>query len=235
MLFISRHKMIIVLLGLLFLTEISAAEIYTQIKNEAQQLFCRKLQVPAEQLKINFTYIPENLSVNNASKLEVFTQKNHVRPGEQAIWVQITDRGKIVDKFPISVDVSIVKDVVVARQRINRGSALKSSDLKMEKRVLGKYWQDYFFSLDELQGCEAKQLIKNGLPVTKRMVRQTPLIERGQSVKVEIHSKTMTVTFTAIAMDDGFKGDRIKLQPENSSNVIQGVIATNNLVVLYQE
>ncbi|KAA3617595.1 MAG: flagella basal body P-ring formation protein FlgA [Calditrichaeota bacterium] len=214
---------------------LSAQDVYSTIKEKTSNLFLEKLDITKDELQISFNNLPDNLEKYNKNTIEVYSQKHILKPGSQSVWARFRNGHKVVKKIPLNISVFVVKDVVVAGQRIKRNSSLSNSNLKLETKHLGKDWDQYFFTLKEINGSESKRLIKKGTVLTKRMVQAKQLVHSGNPVRVELKSGGLTITTNGIAKQNGAFGEQIKLKLDKTGKTIQGIVSSQNLVIVSQE
>jgi flagella basal body P-ring formation protein FlgA len=222
----------IFLLGLSFL---QAQNMFAQLKEKTINLFLEELNLERGELEIVFNHLPKNLEKYKTSSVKVYSQKRIVKPGTQAVWAQFSRAGKNVKKLPLNITVTVIKNVVVAGERINRGRAFSYNNLILEKRRLGKDWDRYFFKKEDVLGAESKQLIKKGVLLTRRMVIEPQLVHSGQQVNIQIRSGNLTISTKGTAKQNGAKDDEIKLRLDKTGKIIRGVVASKNLVIVLQE
>ncbi len=225
----------ILIFSIFSFTAVAAQDIYTSIKQEVSKLFLEKLDIPEDELLISFNHLPDNLAKYENESVEVYSQKRILKPGSQSVWVRLKNGNRIVKKIPVNISVSIIRNVVVAGQRIYRGKGLNKKNLKMESKQLGKDWDQYFFSIKDLSGAESKRLIKRGTALTSRMVRETQLVRSGQQINVQLCTGNLTISTKGTAKQGGASGDEIKLKLDKTGKTIRGIVSSENLVIVYQE
>ncbi len=226
---------IITALTLIGFVTINAQDVHSSIKQETSKLFLNALDISSKELQITFNRLPDNLEKYENKNVEVYSQKNGLKPGTQSVWVRFTDGSRTIKKIPISINAIIIKEVVVAGKRINRGKGLSRTNLKMETRQLGKNWEQYFFSIQDLNGSESKRLIKKGVALTGRMIRETQMVHSGQQVNVRLHAGNLTISTKGVAKQGGAYGNEIKLKIDKTGKTVKGIVSSENLVLVFQE
>jgi flagella basal body P-ring formation protein FlgA len=206
-----------------------------RIKNETERFFCHALDVKSDEVYIHFTRIPKRFAKYSNHKIEVFSQKNNITPGNQSVWVRIFDGSRLVDKYPLVVEVEVSKLVVVAAKKLRRGTLLKRDNVKLIRKRLGRNWKDYIFEIDQAEGLDMVQTVKAGTPIKTRMAREKPVIHRGQRVEVEIRSDFLKVSTPGFAKRDGYTGEQINVKLEETGVIVSGKVKSSRLVVVYQE
>lgn len=223
---------------MIFITAASYAgnqDVFNEIKHQTEELFCHQLRLNTAEIQITYNKIPHYIQDYANKEVEVYSQKKRVKPGRQTIWVKFSENERLLKRVPLNINVTVYKNVLVSTEKLNRGSTLNDENMAFESRVLGKDWDQYFFSKDEINGMETKQIVKKGTAFTRRLVKQMPLVHRGDPIKVEIRSKNLTIAMQGTAKEEGTNGEEIRLQITDTGKIISGVVESKDFVVVYQE
>ena len=148
---ITKNILRLFLVFLLF-SSANANSVFNEIKLQTLKLFLAELNVPATELQIDYKYVTKDLSAFNNCAISVFSQNSKIHPGSQVVWAKATRNGRLIKKIPVNIHVYVNKKVLVANSRIKRGTTLQKRNFKMEKRSLGRDWDQYFFSYAEIEG-----------------------------------------------------------------------------------
>lgn len=156
------------------------------IKIKTENLFKNALNISLNDLSISYKDLDEKLKLFNETvntKIQVYSDKKNITAGLQTVWVKIIHAGN-EERFSLTVDVAIYKDVVVVTKNINRGSVFSQNGLKMEIQRLNKNLNEYFFSIDQVIGLKAKHSIQKDTPLTKKMIRVLNVRHSGRLVNL---------------------------------------------------
>ena len=93
----------------------------------------------------------------------------------------------------------------------------------MEYRLKG-IPQDAIHSLDGLENLATNKLLHPGDVLRKRDLSKAKLVKRGDKVLVEAKSNVFQIVNEAIAFQDGYLGDQIKLTSVDSKREIQATV-----------
>lgn len=118
-------------------------------------------------------------------------------------------------------DVDATLKVFVAREDINGNEPLSPSMYKESRLALAEVRGDPAQSGD-LVGAYSKSYIKEGKVITKNFIKKLPDIKRGDRIVVTDKTSGFSVQSIAEALDNGSKGDviRVKLSNGKAANVI---------------
>ena len=110
-----------------------------------------------------------------------------------------------------------------------------NSDLEIKKMRSNRLREDDVISQNQLVGKQAVRTIKAGKPVSKRDIREEIVIRKGQNVLAVYNHKGLQITAKLEALEDGAKGNKIKLLNTKSQKEIFGEVVDKNTVNIMSE
>ncbi len=146
--------------------------------------------------------IPYNYKVSLPSK-------SHLS-NKGILHIKTDEKKKIFFNYKITAEV----DVYETRREIAKGRELSNINCKKKSIILDKFRA---MPLQKLQKgtLESKRKIKAGTILTVRDVQGLYLVKRGSNVNVSLKSSTLSISFSAKALQNGRYGDTIKIQKNN--------------------
>ena len=114
-------------------------------------------------------------------------------------------------KSYITVKLTLFKDVFVAERKISKGEYLTSSDFRKKIKEVTYLKDDVFEGTDKIESYKANIRIDEGSVLQKYMLKQIPLIERGNTLTAYNISGSVSISFSAKAYENGNKGDVIRI------------------------
>lgn len=140
--------------------------------------------------------------------------------------------GRVHEKRIIFFKVTVLKDVLVAAQTLNRHKVIAADDLVLALRNVGGSLARSSFSSQkaELVGMRAKRMIRAGTAVTGDMVEGTPIINRGDIVTIIIESRSFTITTQGKARQAGARHEMIRVTNISSMKEITAEVIDEKLV-----
>lgn len=111
----------------------------------------------------------------------------------------------------ITVNVSRLRDVVVATRRIERGSLVGAADVEIRQQG-GHVPVTAVQSLAQAIGKEAMQPIDANATLQQSQLRSPLQVQRGETVKVFARTGGITVSTFAIVQQNGALGDLVQVQ-----------------------
>lgn len=133
-----------------------------------------------------------------------------------ALTVEFIHNGQVSDTIDVIGQIDLVKPVLVARKPINRGSTINRTDLKIEERRFSRNEDVGVSDMAFVEGYEATRFIRPGDMVSMRSLREKPVIERGDMVKILVRGDGVQITTTGKAQASGALGDVIPVARNGS-------------------
>lgn len=119
---------------------------------------------------------------------------------------------------------------VIATHDIAKGEKIRKGDLTVVKKE-DKGGRSYVTNLSEAVGLYAKQKIRKGNALKYYNLRPEYLVKKRQNVKLLYHSGAIRIELMGIALENGKKGDEIKVRNVSSGKVLQCRVVGENRVV----
>ncbi|MCB1720461.1 MAG: flagellar basal body P-ring formation protein FlgA [Alphaproteobacteria bacterium] len=121
----------------------------------------------------------------------------------------------------ISGQVQRLVDVPVLRAPMKNGTVISASDLDfISLRAYGLN-HDMILSADELVGMTPRRMITAGKPMTENDIEPPQIVERGENVTLVFNSGPLSLTAQGKALENGAKGDVIRVVNASSSKTLQ--------------
>ncbi len=130
----------------------------------------------------------------------------------------------------ISGRVIIKRKVPVVHQHIKKGAILSEQDFEwawVKEQHLGK---NAITNISDLIGMELRQSQNSGNFLRSRDVRFPRLVFRGSMVTMRIQTPIMLISTQGRALQDGKKGDVVRIKNMQSQRIIEGTVESNGVV-----
>ena len=202
----------IILFLLLTLTLFSAQ--VKDFEKEIKSFLYKKFTTYYKTLNINQISLSSNqnnLKIDNNFKIyQIILPKNALKREKGTLSVILTNKTKqkrLYFRYKIDADAL----VFVAAEDIEAYTPLMQS-MFFTKRI--KFTNFYDKPIVDLQGLESKVFIPQGKILIQRLVRKIPLVHRGDLLSAVARDGRVEVFFNVKALDDGQKGEVIKVRRE---------------------
>ena len=138
--------------------------------------------------------------------------------------------GKNRGQLTLSGWVNRYEPVVCTTRYIPRGRTLTAEDVVLKKINTSKAPARLVRMPENAIGKQAKSSLRAGRAVCLNRLVSPPLIEKGDRVKILASSGGIQVTTLGVAMNEGRKGDQIKVENITSNKMVVGRVADHATV-----
>ena len=119
--------------------------------------------------------------------------------------------GTKIDETDLLGRFFVLEDVYVPVASIAKGEIIKESNLQNVKVRSNRLRDDVLKNKEDLLGKQAVRTIAANKPVNRKDVREEVVVKKGQSVVVVYKHKGLEIVSKMEALEDGAKGQTIKL------------------------
>jgi flagella basal body P-ring formation protein FlgA len=213
------------LLGLVFSHPALAAtpaEIEKLAKTSIQEYVVNRYpDFKPEEIRIKFNYpgaVFEKLSaVSGSLRLKVLELYRKFDPlGTVVIPIQVYRDNQPYQRLYLNSVVEIYKPVVVAAVQLGKDAIIRSADLSIGPANIAGASREYYLQKEQLIGKQTKTIIRAGKPIYSWMVKEIPLINRGDEIGLVVVRGNVRVRVPGTALGDGYLGQKIKVKRADS-------------------
>lgn len=122
--------------------------------------------------------------------------------------------------------------VPVVTRDIDRGAVITEADISLRDMDLTRMPRGTVLSKQDLVGLEALRNIRSGNPVRSTHVRTPPMARDGQDVTLILRQPGLELQATGRALEDGHKGDTIRVMNDASKEIVEAVVIDNGTLVI---
>lgn len=132
--------------------------------------------------------------------------------GLTSIEVDVLARDQRLQTIPLVVEVSMLRESLVARRTINEGATIRPDDVGLVSMSFSRVNRLGIGDPILAIGQRAKRIIRSGALVESGLLEPVPLVRRGQLVTLISASGSVRVVTTGKAASDGLLGEVIKVR-----------------------
>jgi flagella basal body P-ring formation protein FlgA len=121
-------------------------------------------------------------------------------------------------------------DVPVLSRRIATGDTVGRDDIEWQTARAETIARNVILEPEKIVGMEAKHPLPDGQPLRVGDIRAPLIVTKGSLVTMVVQSPTMTLTSKGKAMEDGARGDAVKIQNTQSKIIVEGEVISPGTV-----
>ncbi len=114
--------------------------------------------------------------------------------------------------------------IPVLTRRIRKGSVIRDSDIEIRKIVGAGLPQYVLRERTSIVGKAARFSLRPGIAIRKSDVRPPLLVRRGELVTMEIRTPYILITARGRALDNGARGETVRLRNTQSKKILEATI-----------
>jgi flagella basal body P-ring formation protein FlgA len=138
--------------------------------------------------------------------------------------------GETLAKISVPAHVSVFDDVLVTTKRLRRHDVLGPGDFKREWTDITNYVKWAVAEPDTAIGKRATRTINPGTIVDRRWLAEVPLVQRGDRITMACENNGVSVTGTAVALEDGYRDQEITVKAEWANRILRAVVVNAGTV-----
>lgn len=132
----------------------------------------------------------------------------------------------------VNFKIQILRDVVTAKTSLKKYQTITRENIKIENRDISKIRnkKNLIYSASEVIGLRAARHIPSGKIIDNSKIQQIPLVEKKKQVKVIGKIGNIEATLYGIALEEGYRGEIIKVQNINTQKTFLAKVIEKNYV-----
>lgn len=160
--------------------------------------------------------------------LEAFSTNSGIRAGRTTVGVRCLGTRSWTLYVPLQISASV--NVVTLRAPLQRGAVLSEGDLAVIAKSFATLPPQYITDLNDVLGKELTRNLGADTVVAPQMLKEHPVISKGQEVVIIAGSSNFEVKMAGTALQNGAPGERINVKNNNSGRTVQAIIVNDNTV-----
>jgi len=144
----------------------------------------------------------------------------------------IARQGNRTYRIPVRCKINVSIPVIVACRQIKRGKIVEVEDCEFQKMDITGFGPTPLSSIEDIKNMQALRTIEPGTVIHDRLLKQKPIIEKGDRVIICSESASVRVYVSAVARESGNTGEKIWVQNENSNRLIRVTVLDNGKVAI---
>jgi flagella basal body P-ring formation protein FlgA len=184
-----------------------------------------------DKLRFDRIHAPQGVALPEGKLFwQVTGRGNRRHSGNISVVVYFYVDGKEIRKVPVSGKVSVRQAIVKAAGKIGSGQIIGHEDVVLTEEAYYRGHVDVLGSLEEVIGKKARRNIRNGQPITSRMIEDPPIVKKGSKVLLKAENALIKVTALGKVLQDGRVGDHVRVLNTTSGKEVSAVVEGPGLV-----
>ncbi len=130
----------------------------------------------------------------------------------------------------VPASVTSVTRVLITNAPLRRGHVVRAEDIGQQTRDTRSLSRAYLSNPQQVIGKVLKRNLANKALFTSAVLTEPHIIQKGQQVTLQAGSHGLNVSVTAMALNDGAVGEKIRVKNLSSSKIVEGTILASGVV-----
>ncbi len=130
----------------------------------------------------------------------------------------------------MSAQIKLYGKVIQTGAPLTKGHILRKSDLISTEEDLSLIKFGYFTKMEHLIGKQLKRRLPQNKIIKASYTKAPTLVKRGELVTIIAENTGYSVKMTGTALNNGARGDRIRVKNISSKRIIEGTIKSAGIV-----
>ncbi|KMQ51240.1 Flagellar basal-body P-ring formation protein FlgA [Chitinispirillum alkaliphilum] len=143
-------------------------------------------------------------------------------------------QGNVSTRIPVSCFVTVKSTVVAAKARIERNALLSAENCTLISMDVTHLASAPIRDLAELNGKKALRTITQGTVLHDRMLRDVPLVGRGDQVMIGFSNSNIRISVMGVARESGTLGERIWVNNMQTNRPLRAEITGRGRVTVFK-
>jgi flagella basal body P-ring formation protein FlgA len=179
--------------------------------------------------KNNFTL---HIAADDNRQIRI-AQTRYNRQGKRfSAIVEVPDDRASHRRIQVTGSVYEVLNVPVLARSIQRGETIRARDLDFVKKRSKAIGRNTIVDMSQIVGKTPRRYLQAGKPIRMADLRMPVLVAKGKLVTLTLKNPRMLITAQGKALEDGAKGDVVRVTNTRSRQTVQGVVMGHNRVVI---
>jgi len=201
-----------------------------QFINKEIERFLNYHGATSQQQKIDL-FIPKGSEDLHCADLQISRSKPSSVPAGRIRLTMKCDSPKW--HFRASAKIDLWMKLVVAKRDLQRGEILTADLLDTRSLNIASHLHGMEVNINNVIGMQVRRDINSGDIINRRLLEKKYLVNRDQHVELQVSTPTFNASVTAIALEDGQLGQRIKVKNLTSGQIVEGQVTGTGIVKVF--
>ena len=184
------------------------------------------------QIELSNTSLRLHVPIEADATVAVEDVKYDARSGRFSAFVSAPADDPNAQRARVTGHLIRMTEIPVMNRRIMSGEVIREDDIDWVNTRSERLQGDVISDASQLIGLAAKRGLRIGQPIRTSEVRTPLLVSKGQIVTLIVQTPAMTLTSQGRAMENGGRGDVIRITNTQSHTTVEGTINRTGVVTV---
>lgn len=168
----------------------------------------------------------QDIHISTAADPTVVIEDMHydAPSGRFSAQIAVSPATSEVSRVRVAGRVYELVEVPVPARRLASGERIRADDLELTYKRSDQIKRGALTDMADLVGKASTRTLQAGRPIQGHNIREPLLVSRKGMVTMLVKAPGMTITARGVALDDGARGDTIRIRNLRSERIVEGVV-----------
>ena len=203
----------------------------SQLLEFAKDYLERTIVWPGGPVRVEFVKAPADITLAHGTvTFSAVLDRSPNQIGARSFRIDISLDGEKQRTQSMASYLELYGDTLVAARNIPAGTYLTDADLEVREVRLDNLRRGALTHADDAVGKKARRGIRTGEEITRGALEVDPDIEANAIINLVITGEGFIISARGKALEDGFKGDLVRVITLGNRKVLEGVIIDSKTV-----
>ena len=192
-----------------------------------------KTGMPADhQIALSKNNLTLHIAAEDNREIRVAQTRYNPQGKQFSAIVEVPSGGSSHRRIQVTGSVYEVVNVPVLARSLQRGETIRARDLDFVKQRRKSIGRNTIIDISRIVGKTPRRYLQTGKPLRMADLRMPILVVKGKLVTLTLKNQHIQITAQGRALEDGAKGDVVRVANTRSRQTVQGVVVGPNLVAM---
>ena len=192
-----------------------------------------KTGMPADhQIALSKNNLTLHIAAEDNREIRIAQTRYNPQGKQFSAIVEVPSGGSSHRRIQVTGSVYEVVNVPVLARSLRRGETIRARDLDFVKQRRKSIGRNTIIDISRIVGKTPRRYLQTGKPLRMADLRMPILVVKGKLVTLTLKNQHIQITAQGRALEDGAKGDVVRVSNTRSRQTVQGVVVGPNLVAM---
>ena len=201
-----------------------------EIKNLIQSALTKKGMSRNNQIALSKENLTFHIGADDRRNVRIVQTRYNPQGNQFSAILSVPGDRSSSKRVQVTGSVYEIVNIPVLVRSVQRGEMIRSSDLDYVQKRRQAVGRNTILDIDRIIGKTPRRYLQTGKPIRMADLRMPILVSKGKLVTLTLKNRHMLITAQGKALEDGAKGDVIRVTNTRSRQTVQGVVTAPNRV-----
>jgi flagella basal body P-ring formation protein FlgA len=171
-----------------------------------------------------------HISAAETRQLKVINPRYNLTGRRFSVIVEVPRDGSTIERMQVTGKLYENVEVPVLSRVIRRGDVIREGDIEFVNMSRDRVGRNVILDVARIIGKSPRRFVRTGKPIRMGDVRSPIIVSKGDLVTLLVQTDQLLITSKGVALQDGARGEVVRIRNTRSRTTIEGVVTGPNRV-----